>query len=185
MRVVAGSAGGIPLIVPKSITRPTMDKVRGAVFSSLGAAVPGSRVLDLFAGSGAYGIEALSRGATSATFVDNHRNAVEAIRSNLEKTRLVGRVQLGDVIAYLPRTSAAAFDLVFADPPYVKKDTDANFATQLLHCSSLRNALATGGTLILEVAANQGVPDAECLGWVLLRSRIYGDTAVHFLSPKP
>jgi len=185
MRVVAGSAGGIPLIVPKSITRPTMDKVRGAVFSSLGAAVPGSRVLDLFAGSGAYGIEALSRGATSATFVDNHRNAVEAIRSNLQKTRLVGRVQLGDAIGYLSRIPAAAFELVFADPPYVKRDADTDFAAQLLQCPSLRSALAAEGTLVLETAANQDIPDPDRLGWLLLRTRNYGDTAVHFLLPKP
>ena len=185
MRVVAGSAGGIPLIVPKSITRPTMDKVRGAVFSSLGEAVPGIRVLDLFAGSGAYGIEALSRGAASAIFVDNHRNAVEAIRSNLQKTRLVGRVQLGDAIAYLSRIPAAAFELVFADPPYVKRDADTNFARQLLQCPNLRSVLTDGGTLVLETAANQIIPHPDSLGWALLRSRNYGDTAVHFLSPTP
>ncbi len=90
MRVVAGSAGGIPLSAPESAARPTMDRVKAAIFSSLGARVPGARVLDLFAGGGGLGIEALSRGCAEATFVDNDARAVEAIRANLQKTRLAG-----------------------------------------------------------------------------------------------
>src|SRR5215471_15845525 len=97
MRVIAGSAGGIPLKTPDHEARPTMDRVREAIFSSLGDLVIGARVLDLFAGSGAFGIEALSRGAAEAVFVDNHPKSVEAIRLNLERTRLVGTVIREDV----------------------------------------------------------------------------------------
>ena len=91
MRVIAGSAGGLALQLPKTDLRPTMDVVKGAIFSSLGDFIVGARVLDLFAGSGALGIEALSRGAASATFVENDRRAVAAIERNLEKTKLTGR----------------------------------------------------------------------------------------------
>lgn len=183
MRVVAGSAGGITLTVPKSITRPTMDKVRGAIFSSLGDAVPGSRVLDLFAGSGAFGIEALSRGAISAVFVDNHRNAIEAIRTNFRHTRVTGNVHMTDVLGFLKTCSEeAAFDLIFADPPYKKHESDADFALQLLSLKNLHELLTPTGTFILETAASQSLPECESLGWTLLRSRTYGDTSVHYLS---
>src|SRR5947209_18081255 len=88
MRVIAGSAGGIRLAVPKRGVRPTMDRVKAAIFSSLGDAVIGARVLDLFAGSGGLGIEALSRGASSAVFVENDRQSAKAIDANLAKTKL-------------------------------------------------------------------------------------------------
>ncbi|MFY8216377.1 MAG: RsmD family RNA methyltransferase [Chthoniobacterales bacterium] len=182
MRVVAGSAGGIPLMVPKSITRPTMDKVRGAVFSSLGDAVPGSRVLDLFAGSGGFGIEALSRGAASATFVDNHRSAVDAIRSNLLRTRLSGKVQLADAVTFLRgATSEPGYDLIFADPPYAKHDDDPDFANLLLSVEPIRSLLLEGGTFILETGSWQKLDALESHGWASLRTRTYGDTAVHYL----
>ncbi|HXM01958.1 MAG TPA: RsmD family RNA methyltransferase, partial [Chthoniobacterales bacterium] len=88
MRIISGSAGGIPIRVPSHDLRPTMEMVRGAVFSALGERVTAARVLDLFSGSGAFGIEALSRGATAATFVDDHPKAIAAIKANLEKTHL-------------------------------------------------------------------------------------------------
>src|SRR5216110_2538089 len=101
MRVIAGSAGGIRLEAPKTGIRPTMDRVKAAIFSSLGDRVPRARVLDLFAGTGALGIEALSRGAASATFVENDRRAVESIRRNLAQTRLDGRIHELDVFHFL------------------------------------------------------------------------------------
>src|ERR1043166_5048036 len=88
MRVIAGSAGGIPLHTPRTDLRPTMDRIKAAIFSSLGEKIIGARVLDLFAGTGALGIEALSRGAVSAIFVESDARAADAIRRNLEKTRL-------------------------------------------------------------------------------------------------
>src|SRR5580765_298720 len=87
MRVIAGSAGGIRLAVPKHGVRPTMDRVKAAIFSSLGDAIIGARVLDLFAGSGALGIEALSRGAASVLFVEEDRQSIAAIKKNIAKVR--------------------------------------------------------------------------------------------------
>ncbi len=107
MRVIAGSAGGVRLAVPKRGVRPTMDRVKAAIFSSLGEAIIGARVLDLFAGSGALGIEALSRGATSAIFVEDDRQSAEAIEKNLAKTNLKGRVRHQDAFDFLRQTSNA------------------------------------------------------------------------------
>src|SRR5438045_572605 len=103
MRVIAGSAGGIRLDVPKRGVRPTMDRVKAAIFSILGDSVIGARVLDLFAGTGGLGIEALSRGASSVLFVDDNRSAVVAIEKNLAKTKLTGHVRQQDVFKFLQR----------------------------------------------------------------------------------
>src|SRR6202162_1618331 len=105
MRVIAGSAGGIRLAVPKRGVRPTMDRVKAAIFSSLGDAVAGARVLDLFAGSGALGIEALSRGASSAVLVEEDRQSSEIIQRNLAKTKLNGHVRQQDVFDFLRHLS--------------------------------------------------------------------------------
>src|SRR6266550_7137478 len=97
MRVIAGRAGGVRLTSPKSGVRPTMDRVKAAIFSSLGEMVIGARVLDLFAGTGALGIEALSRGAESALFIEEDRQSAATIEKNLTKTKLTGRVRQRDV----------------------------------------------------------------------------------------
>ena len=104
MRIIAGTAGRLAIKVPKAVARPTTDFVRQAIFSILGPKVESATVLDLFAGSGAIGLEALSRGATSCVFVDEHRQAETVIRENLEKSRLQGgRVVRADVHAWLAR----------------------------------------------------------------------------------
>jgi 16S rRNA (guanine966-N2)-methyltransferase len=125
VRVIAGELKGRRLRAPKGTrTRPTADRVREAVFSILGD-VTGARVLDLFAGSGALGIEALSRGAASATFVDRDARAVEAIRRNLEPVTVGAHVDRRDVLAFLGSRTAlrdGPFDLVFVDPPYSSAD---------------------------------------------------------------
>src|ERR1700758_2216865 len=100
MRVIAGSAGGIRLAVSKRGVRPTMDRVKAAIFSSLGDSIIGARVLDLFAGSGALGIEALSRGATAAVFVDQDRTSISAIEKNLGRAKLQGRLYRQDVFDF-------------------------------------------------------------------------------------
>jgi 16S rRNA (guanine(966)-N(2))-methyltransferase RsmD len=100
MRVIAGLAGGIRLKIPPHDLRPTMDMVREAAFSSLAELVADARVLDLFAGSGAYGIEALSRGAGDAIFVDDHPKSIETIRFNLLHTKLSGKVVRSDVFRF-------------------------------------------------------------------------------------
>src|SRR5216110_1596399 len=121
MRVIAGSAGGLPLVVPKKGVRPTMDRVKAAIFSSLGDAIVGAKILHLFAGSGAMGIEALSRGAASAVFVEHDADAVRTIERNLDRLRLTGaRVVRGDVLRTIAQeaTAGAKYDLVLVDPPY-------------------------------------------------------------------
>jgi len=117
VRVVAGEFKGRRLYAPRgSRTRPTADRVREALFSMLGD-VSGARVLDLYAGSGALGIEALSRGAESAVFVERDAKALDALRRNLDATGARGAVRREDVARFLSRPEGT-FDLVFADPPY-------------------------------------------------------------------
>ena len=122
MRIVAGQFGGRALVAPRGrATRPTSDRVREALFSILGAeSVEGARVLDLFAGSGALGIEALSRGASHAAFVDSSAAAVAAIRRNLSAVGADAEVRRQDALAYVRGASrdARQYDLVFLDPPY-------------------------------------------------------------------
>ena len=191
MRVIAGSAGGVPLLIPRTDLRPTMDQVRAAIFSSLGDRVPGARVLDLFAGSGALGLEALSRGAASATFVEHDRRAAEIIARNLAKTRLASpaaTVVCQDVFMFLSRGSAtslssAGFDLVFADPPYAKTPGAEDFATRLLENEALAVALAVDGIFVLEKAPRRPLPESALVNcWQVLRQKRYGGTEVVFLS---
>jgi 16S rRNA (guanine966-N2)-methyltransferase len=181
MRVVGGTAGGIPLHVPKTDLRPTMDVVKNAIFNSLVEFVPGARVLDLFAGTGGLGIEALSRGAASCKFIESDRRACDSIRRNLEKTKLsAGEIIPSDVMRWLDRSPPeAAFDLIIADPPYAKKDGERDFGCELLAAPGLRRALAPGGIFILEHLPDQPLP----LGadWECTRDKRYGATAVAFL----
>src|SRR5256885_16377821 len=118
MRVVAGEYRGRRLKAPAGTdTRPTADRVREALFNILGD-VSGAVVLDLYAGSGALGIEALSRGAAAATVVDRDERALAAVRADLEALGAVARVARSDAIAFLKRQDGAGYDLIFVDPPY-------------------------------------------------------------------
>lgn len=139
MRVVAGHYKGRRLQAPKgAATRPTSDKVREALFSVLGA-IDGARVLDLFAGSGALGIEALSRDAASATFVDDDARAVASIRHNLAAIGVEAEVRRRDVLTFL-RSAAGPYDLVFIDPPYSSAPRVARPLTELLPAVLAENA---------------------------------------------
>ncbi len=182
MRVVAGIAGGIQLHTPKTDLRPTMDVVKGAIFSSLGEFVLNARVLDLFAGSGGLGIEALSRGAASACFVENERRAVESIQKNFEKTHVSGTVHELDVFRFLDRfATPSSFDLILADPPYVKQQGDRDFGAELLGNEWLRRAIAPEGILVLE-----HMPGAKLNfhgRWECIRQKRYGATEVALLRP--
>ena len=180
MRVVAGSAGGLALDVPKTDLRPTMDVVRGAIFSSLGEFIVGADVLDLFAGTGGLGIEALSRGAASAVFVENDRRATAAIENNLTHTRLRGAIHALDIFNYLDRLAPpAAFDIIFADPPYAKAPGERDFAPELLRSESLRRALKPDGVFILEYLPGTKLPLEN--EWEIIRDKRYGATAVAVL----
>ena len=157
-----------------------MDVVKGAIFSSLGDFIVGARVLDLFAGSGALGIEALSRGAASATFVESDRLAVAAIERNLEKTGLTGEVQPIDIFRFLDRfPTQGKFDLILADPPYAKAAGERDFTPELLGSESLRLALAPGGIFVLEHLPGAKLPLHNL--WECFRQKRYGATEVALL----
>jgi 16S rRNA (guanine966-N2)-methyltransferase len=180
MRVIAGAAGGIQLDVPKSGVRPTMDRVKAAIFSSLGESVINARILDLFAGTGALGIEALSRGAAAALFVEEDAAAVSAIERNLVRTKLEGRVRKQDVFAFLRSgQSAEAFRIVFADPPYEKMKSGERFTQLLLESTELAGLLEPSGVFVLEKRPEEKMP-ATAL-WEITRARKYGATEVLFL----
>ena len=181
MRVIAGEARGLPLRSPSPRVRPTMDRVRGAIFSSLGDVVPGARVLDLFAGSGAMGIEALSRGAVSAIFVEADPRCAACIRENLRRARLEASVQVMDALKFLDLRSEDIFDLIFADPPYAKSSTSRNFAAELLRLPSLPGALSPKGALVLERLA--GSPEPERIPLSLIRVRRYGESEIAYYTP--
>jgi 16S rRNA (guanine966-N2)-methyltransferase len=183
MRIISGTAGGIPLLSPEDDTRPTTDRVRGAVFSILNPRIPNARVLDLFAGSGALGLEAVSRGSRAALFLESSREACEFIRRNAEKAKLGAQVAVrqADVFAWL-KTSAArgSYDIIFADPPYRKKPTDSDFAAALLDSPVLPTLVAEDGVFVLESYAGPGllaIPPT----WRLLDQRTYGTSRISFL----
>ena len=173
MRVVAGRFGGRSLVAPRGrATRPTSERVREALFSILGPdLLEGARVLDLFAGSGALGIEALSRGASGAVFVDSSSVAVAALRRNLDALGIAAEVRRQDVLAYLRSASrdARLYDLVFLDPPY-------------RHARALGPELSTAlGPVLAPGARVVAESDRRALlelDLTLLDERRYGDTLI-------
>jgi 16S rRNA (guanine966-N2)-methyltransferase len=169
MRIVAGEFRGRRLQAPRgSSTRPTADRVREALFSMLGE-VGGLRVLDLFAGSGALGIEALSRGAASAVFVERDHAAVAAIRRNIEAIGVAETaVRRRDVLAFLG-SCRESFDLVFVDPPY---DSAPRLARPL--SSALPAVLSENALIVTESSKHTPLE----LSLPLARERTYGDTRI-------
>ncbi len=154
MRVIAGSARGRRLLTREGVeTRPTADRFKETLFAILQFDVPGSRFLDLFAGSGAIGVEALSRGAKSAVFVEKSPEAVSCIEANLRATGLYGQARLiQDDAANAVRQLGAAgaqFDLIFMDPPYEK-----GYEQKTLDEILLAGVLARGGRLVIESSVN-------------------------------
>jgi 16S rRNA (guanine966-N2)-methyltransferase len=172
VRVIAGRWGGRRLQAPPGEgTRPTSDRVREALFSVLGARVQGARVLDLFAGSGALGIEALSRGAAEATFVDSAPASIRVVRANLEALGGEAEVRRADARRFLGSASAAArqYDLVFLDPPY---RLAGHLERELT--AALPAVLAPGAAVVAE--SDRRAPLE--LGLPLLDERRYGDTLI-------
>jgi 16S rRNA (guanine966-N2)-methyltransferase len=181
MRVIAGRAGGIRLVSPKAGVRPTMDRVKAAIFSSLGEMVIGANVLDLFAGTGALGIEALSRGAEAALFVDHDRQSITAIENNLGKAGLRGKIRNADVFGFLKSGAnfAGQFRIIFADPPYEKMESGERYTDKLLTDATLPTLLETGGIFVLEKRPDEKIADMK--PWELIRKKKYGATEVLFL----
>ncbi|QKV75494.1 16S rRNA (guanine(966)-N(2))-methyltransferase RsmD [Amycolatopsis sp. Hca4] len=175
-RIVAGTAGGRRLKVPPKGTRPTSERVREALFNALETAgeLDGSRVLDLYAGSGALGLEALSRGAADALFVESDRRAVDVLRGNVAALGLGGTVRAGQVEAVVAAPAPSAFDLVLADPPYA---VDAAALGSVLAALGAGGWLAASALVVVERAARDGEPDWPP-GFEPTRTKKYGDTAV-------
>jgi 16S rRNA (guanine966-N2)-methyltransferase len=171
-RIIAGTARGRPLVVPRGDgTRPTSDKVRGAVFNVLGQFFEGGEVLDLYAGSGALALEALSRGCARATCVESDRRAAEAIERNAAACGFADRLEVRreEVERALGRLPGAAFDLVFVDPPYALGPAAA--------LAALARVVRPGGRVVAEHAA-RALPADRHGALALADRRAWGQTGV-------
>jgi len=187
MRVVGGDFRGRALVTPEGrTTRPTSDRAREAIFNVLNHAewapnLVGARVMDIFAGSGALGFEALSRGAAFCLFVETDEAARGAIRDNVEAFGLFGttRVHRRDAtqLGRRPGSAGEAFDLVFLDPPYHK-----GLGEQALDCLIEGNWLAENATIVFERGADEG--DFATEVWEIVNTKIYGAAQVLFLQQK-
>jgi 16S rRNA (guanine966-N2)-methyltransferase len=174
MRIIAGLAKGHAIKVPREVSRPTTDRVRESVFGILSAVLSDARVLDLFAGSGALGIEALSRGSASCVFVEQNRGAVRVIEENLKKTGVKnGKVVCREVEAFL-KAENQNYDLIFADPPYADGLTHA--ARDLVALEGWEKWLADDGFLVLEREASGDLDDPK--GLKLIQQRDYGRSRI-------
>lgn len=172
LRVIGGSAGGIELRQPGGATRPTSSRLRESLFSMLEAAdLLRSPALDLYAGSGALGIEALSRGIKECTFVEADRQACGTIKENLQRTRVAGGSVIHGRVGLWRADPEHRVCLVMADPPY---DDSASWSSIE---DSLHDALTADATIVVEHAARH-MPPAECAGRPLWRDRRYGEGAV-------
>jgi 16S rRNA (guanine966-N2)-methyltransferase len=157
-----------------------MDRVKAAIFSSLGQHVVGAQVLDLFAGAGGLGIEALSRGAASATFVESDRQAVSAIERNLVSACFTAKVRRQNVFEFL-RHARGDFDIIFADPPYESTTEGESFTDLLLANRAIPRLLWSDGVFVLEKRPGEALSMPE--NWSVLRAQKYGATEVVFLTP--
>lgn len=184
MRVIGGECKGRRLFPVKGLsTRPTSDKVREAVFDILQGRLPCKKALDLFAGTGAMGIEALSRGAGQASFVDSDGPAVAVIHKNLDACALTGRARVmkKDVRSAL-RTLARhgeSFDLIFIDPPYA-----SSLSAEVLKEIDGAGVLAPGGIIVSECSTRTPISASELKNIELVDERSYGDTVVRFYEEK-
>jgi 16S rRNA (guanine(966)-N(2))-methyltransferase RsmD len=183
LRVISGTAKGHKLKTIKGLTtRPTSDKVKGAVFNILAALIPGANILDIFAGTGSLGIEALSRGADSAVFVDKSSECFRTIKENLAHTKLESEatVVVGDVFAALNKFSKnnKKFDIIFLDPPYGK-----GLVEETLKSIAENDIIMPEGIIVAEHDASDKVPE-EVGGLARYRWEKYGDTVISFYRSK-
>lgn len=203
LRITGGEWGGQRIAVPPGDVRPTQDRVRQALGSMLADALPGSRFLDLFAGSGAVGLDAMSRGAAYACWVESSNRVLPVLRANVEKfcPKGCGKVIGGDVFRVLHRgCEGAPFGIIFADPPYrdvrggggrkaaardAGEDTDRSapdFIPRLLEALEAGLWLDEGAQVILEAGEGAGLQLPE--GWALADERRYGGARLVFISRK-
>lgn len=182
MRVIAGTAGGKTLAaVPGDSTRAITDRTKSALFSILHSAglIEGCRYLDLFGGTGGVGIEALSRGAAAAVFCERDRQALRVLRANLAATDLTDRATVipGDAFAYLERTDADPFDVLYIAPPQYKE----LWLRALLLVDRRPELLATGGVAIVQIFPKEW-RDTPLVHLTQTDRRQYGSTALHFFA---
>ena len=174
MHVITGKARGVQLKTPEGmLTRPTTDRVKEALFSIIHFDIPGARVLDLFGGTGQLGIEALSRGAKSAVFVDQREDACRLIRENLKRTRMEAdaKVVRSDYLDYLKRCRET-FDIVLLDPPYAEV-----FLENALKCITEIDILQSGGIIVTERPLGKELP-FEFEGYTRSKDYKYGKTLI-------
>jgi 16S rRNA (guanine966-N2)-methyltransferase len=181
--VIAGTAKGTRLAPVPAGTRPVSDRAREGIFSSLGPDVVGAAVLDLYAGTGALGIEALSRDAARAVFVDQSGHAIRTIRENLERTHLAARAETvrAAVEAWLRDARGTAFDVVFADPPYA---TDSSAISQFLSTVVRRSLLAPDGIIVLS-RPKRSSTDVIPVDLRVAKTFSYGEALVHLIREDP
>ncbi len=178
MRVIAGKAKGIQLKTPDGmLTRPTTDRVKEALFSILQFDLPGTRVLDLFGGTGQLGIEALSRGAKEAVFVDAREEACRLIRENLKRAGFTGQVVRGDYLTYLDQCREK-FDIIFLDPPYAEV-----FLENALNRITEIDILQSGGIITTERPLGKELP-WDFPGYDRSRDYKYGKILLTFYRKK-
>ncbi|MBU4428677.1 MAG: 16S rRNA (guanine(966)-N(2))-methyltransferase RsmD [Verrucomicrobia bacterium] len=192
IRITGGSLVRRFIRVPKSGVRPTQDRVRAAVFSSLAERIPGARVLDLFAGSGAMGLEAYSRGAASVCWVESDRRILAVLKDNIRQLCGPESAGGGDGLPARPEPLVVAdevlrfirkkpvfgpFDIIFEDPPY---DQDGEWLKKILYALSEVSILAPSGSLVIELSARISVVSLS--GWKLLKTREYGETRICILT---
>ncbi len=178
MRVISGKCRGTKLAAPDGLnTRPTTDRIKETLFNMIAFDLPDCRFLDLFSGSGAIGIESLSRGAKRAVFVENNKQALACIESNLQKTRLKENSQIYpiDVLSALKLLgqNKEKFDIIFMDPPY-----KLTFIAEVLQKIIDYDLLADEGYIILERSSNTTIPNAKNL--VLWKEKRYKTTTINF-----
>ena len=181
MRVVSGTARGITLLtVPGDTTRPIMDRVKTALFDVLRPTLPDTRWLDLFGGSGAVGIEALSQGATHCVFVDVEPKAIQTIRKNLESTKLVAKAEVRQTDAFLYlRKTERQFDVIYIAPPQYE-----SLWIEALHAVAERpELLAEGGSIIVQIDPSEAEP-VELADFAEVDNRKYGNTQLLFFERK-
>lgn len=184
MRVVAGSARSVMLMTPAGMdTRPTTDRIKETLFNMIQSYVPGAAVLDLFAGSGGLGIEALSRGADSACFSDYGRDAVKCIEANLKKTRLDGKAE---VLQMDYKNALAAwknrkkkFDLVFIDPPYGK-----NLEFEALRMLKEYELVDDDTLIVVEAPLDHEGYEFKMIGFDIIKIKVYKSNMHYFLKKK-
>jgi len=179
MRLTGGEHSGRLLKVPADGTRPTQDKVRAAIFSALAAMVPETRVLDLFAGTGAMGLEAWSRGAAWIEWVESGKPALRALRDNVQALKVppeAGRVLGSDVFKLLGFPCAGKpFDLALADPPYAEAK-EGDWMSKLADLLAKNGWIKPGGVFVFETEGHEALP--ALAGWRLARDKTYGSTRV-------